>query len=164
MGEFFQLLAWAIVVGGGYFAWREYRRARHLSELRKAMPERTCIEVRLPRDTKDANLQMRKIYLKAQALVAADAESMRTGTKTIRMVYHAKLARGKQTPEMRFYVEADTDAMPRLKQIIKNEFNEAAYVVPIDESPTLHMVRQMMDAAETATEPTEPTEAAPAGA
>jgi hypothetical protein len=107
--------------------WR-YRQQRIENKLRAAFPQRSVIEVCLPRGITDSNARMQRFYRKVVNAAAGDARDRRSGHRQVDVVYFAEVRAGEAMPYLRFLVYADADRMLSVKRSLKTVFDGMATV------------------------------------
>lgn len=147
MGNFGGLILILVAVAA-VLVVRQYLRSRKERQVRLApMPPRKVVEVKLPRDVKDANARMKRFYGRVAATTSSDPQAREQGIGQIDLIYLAERPPNHLTPQLRFFIVTDEKTMPTVKRALKTAFEQQAEVFNLELDPLGDVFEQMRERA-----------------
>lgn len=119
----FLLLVVSLVV---YLIQRFYKMRREHQARYADPPERIFLEVKLPKDMKDAEPRMQNFYRKVKDATSADPGLRREGKRQLEILYVAETPPGSIAPTLSCYIVCDPDKASIVKRSLRSAFNGQA--------------------------------------
>lgn len=147
MGNFGGLILILVVVAA-IVVVRQYLRSRKERQVRLApMAPHKVVEVKLPRDVKDANTRMKRFYGRIAATTTSDPKAREQGIGQIDLIYLAERPPNHLTPQLRFFIVTDEKTMPTVKRALKTAFEQQAEVFNLELDPLGDVFEQLRERA-----------------